>query len=181
MTFFISSRPFTSSRSPDLFFAISPLTPFPRSRYPASVPHWRPRSILCEVFMNLARLRLFLLPALLGGLLLGQGVTGQAAQTTSSTRTYLPLVPNGASLSYPDVYAHGSVGFDYSFPGCSTPVAPTTSSLGTSYSFAVVGVNDGKPFTQNPCLASEFQSAAATVPLVSFYINISAPIGSTAG
>jgi hypothetical protein len=124
--------------------------------------------------MKLARLRLFLILVPLGGLLLGSWEAGQAAQTTSQVRAYLPLVYNPA-------YTHGTVGFDYSFPGCSTPVAPTRSSLGTPYSFAVVGVNGGKPFTQNSCLASEFQSAAVTVPLVSFYINISAPIGSTAG
>jgi hypothetical protein len=128
----------------------------------------------------------FLLSFLLAATLIVRQLTDRAA-AGGSIRAYLPLIAVSAPLppATPtpiptSLYVHGSVGFDYSFPACSTPVAPRTSSLGTPYGFAIVGVNDGRPFTQNPCLVAEFQSAASTIPLVSFYINISAPLGSSA-
>jgi len=146
--------------------------------------------------VRLSRLRVFLLPVCLFALVFVQQMIGQAA-TPGPVRAYFPFIgtspPTSTATPTPITtptptatpvpasgYVHGTVGFDYSFPACGMP-APTTSSLGTRFSFAVVGVNDGRAFTLNPCLASEFQNAAAVVPLVSFYININAPIGSTAG
>jgi len=60
-----------------------------------------------------------------------------------------------------DPYPAGSIGDDVSFPSCANP------SQG-SHPFALIGLNAGRPFTANPCFASEWQ--AATAPR-SVYIN----------
>lgn len=62
-----------------------------------------------------------------------------------------------------------AIGFDISFPQCSkpNPVAP---------GFGIVGVNNGRDFTTNPCLASELkwaQGAANGAP--GFYVNTGNP------
>ena len=60
-----------------------------------------------------------------------------------------------------DPYEHGSVGYDISYPGCAAGIpAPG--------GFAVIGLNAGRPFTANPCFASEWAAAAAPR---SVYIN----------
>ena len=72
-----------------------------------------------------------------------------------------------------DPYPQGGTGYDISFPQCGQayPSPPV--------GFAIVGVNDGQAFTDNPCLASE---AAWAGPKLSLYINLNAPpAGSTAG
>jgi hypothetical protein len=101
--------------------------------------------------------------------------------TNTSTPTPIPTntptpVPNG----FPNPYIHGSVGYDLSFPQCGGSPIPATASNGARYAFAVVGVSDGKSFTENPCLGSEAATASSAGLLVSFYMNINAPIGSTA-
>jgi LysM repeat protein len=60
-----------------------------------------------------------------------------------------------------DPYRSGAVGYDFSYPNCDTrvPASPT---------FAVIGLNLGRPFTANPCFAREW--AAAQRPR-SVYIN----------
>ena len=62
-----------------------------------------------------------------------------------------------------------SVGYDISFPQCG-------GNLPTGIGFGVVGVNDGRPLTVNPCLATEIQWAASglgTTP--QFYVNTANP------
>ena len=58
-------------------------------------------------------------------------------------------------------YRHGAVGYDVSYPNCALRVP-------AGRSFAVVGLNWGRPFTTNPCFAREW--AAAQRPR-SVYIN----------
>ena len=72
-----------------------------------------------------------------------------------------------------DPYPPGGQGYDISFPQCggAFPAQP--------FAFGVVGVNDGRAFTHNPCLADQ-RSWAGTVGSV--YINLNAPPhGSTEG
>ena len=66
-----------------------------------------------------------------------------------------------AHLVESDPYQHGAVGYDASYPSCAARVSP-------SYGFAVIGLNWGRPFTTNPCFASEWASAQ---PPRSVYIN----------
>ena len=60
-----------------------------------------------------------------------------------------------------DQYRRGAVGFDMSYPNCA-------GSVPASHAFAVIGLNRGRPFTTNPCFASEW---AAAEPPRSVYIN----------
>lgn len=62
-----------------------------------------------------------------------------------------------------------SIGYDISFPQCG-------GNLPTGIGFGVVGVNDGRPLTVNPCLATELQwatSGLASTP--QFYVNTANP------
>jgi hypothetical protein len=65
-----------------------------------------------------------------------------------------------------------SVGFDISFPQCAGP-EPAGSAFG------IVGVNGGRSFTANPCLAREYVWALGSLspsqPHVSFYMNTGNP------
>jgi LysM repeat protein len=76
-------------------------------------------------------------------------------------------VPTGAAMidlaqiAETNPYEQGASGYDISYPNCAAP-APT------AQAFAVIGLNAGRPFTANPCFASEW--AAAQRPR-SVYIN----------
>ncbi|MHB8378610.1 MAG: hypothetical protein ACYDB2_01670, partial [Acidimicrobiales bacterium] len=62
-----------------------------------------------------------------------------------------------------------SVGYDIGFPQCS-------SNLPTSPGFGIVGVNDGRPFTLNPCLVEELQWAQTSqTGSAEFYANTANP------
>ena len=75
----------------------------------------------------------------------------------------LPAIFASANASAAtDPYPTGSTGYDISYPQC--PPKPTAGD------FAIIGVNDGRPFTRNPCLAGEV-SLAPTTTLPSLYIN----------
>ena len=62
-----------------------------------------------------------------------------------------------------------SLGYDISFPQCA-------SNLPVSAGFGIVGVNDGHPFSANPCLASELRWATHTLTASpEFYANVDNP------
>ena len=62
-----------------------------------------------------------------------------------------------------------ALGYDVSFPQCG-------GSLPTSPGFAVIGVNDGRPYTTNPCLATELQWAGTSLTgAPAFYANTAQP------
>lgn len=66
----------------------------------------------------------------------------------------------------------GKTGYDVSWPQCST-----SNTSGVSYTspgnFAIIGANDGKAYTPNPCIPAEV-TAAAGIP-ISFYQNTGDP------
>jgi hypothetical protein len=65
-------------------------------------------------------------------------------------------------------------GYDLSFPQCGK-------SLPTTFAFTILGVNDGRPFNFNPCLATQMSWAlngppsATQQPRLSFYLNLDNP------
>jgi hypothetical protein len=66
------------------------------------------------------------------------------------------------ALAATDPYPTGLVGSDVSYPQCGGTAA--------TGSFAIVGVNGGRPFTNNSCLGAEYAAAPkSTAP--SLYIN----------
>ena len=66
-----------------------------------------------------------------------------------------------AQIVESDPYRHAAIGSDVSYPNCGGAVP-------TPQAFTIVGLNAGRPFTTNPCLATEW--AAAPQP-GSVYIN----------
>jgi len=60
-------------------------------------------------------------------------------------------------------YTTGTVGVDVSYPNCKSPV--------TKAAFGIVGVNGGKPFLPNNCLAAQ----AAKFKNLSLYVNTAYP------
>ena len=67
---------------------------------------------------------------------------------------------------------YSGTGFDISYPQCS-------SYAGVDGGFGIVGVNDGRPFTENTCFDAEYAHARGGGRQVSFYMNLMAPIGKT--
>lgn len=64
----------------------------------------------------------------------------------------------------------GSTGYDVSYPQCGT-------TLPSKPLFAIVGVNNGRPWNDNPCLASEYtwaKTSTSTRP-VGLYMNTANP------
>lgn len=79
----------------------------------------------------------------------------------------------GAALVSP-ITAAASVthGYDISWPQCQTGAPPRHPSGGA---FGIVGVSDGLPWSQNPCLAGEFKWAKARPGAPSLYMNTADP------
>ena len=75
------------------------------------------------------------------------------------------VVPGGAldlaHLVESTPYRSGQIGVDVSYPNCAARLQDRPS-------FAVIGLNAGRPFTTNPCFAAEWTMAA---PQGSVYIN----------
>jgi hypothetical protein len=69
------------------------------------------------------------------------------------------------------IFTGGQTGYDISYPQGSI------SSLPPSYDFLIIGVTDGRAYTDNPYLSS--QVVLAQGKLLSLYINLNAPVGST--
>jgi hypothetical protein len=92
----------------------------------------------------------------------------------------LALALQGVVLAAAVAYSPGSLGNDISYPNCGGPF-PTGSDFG------IVGVTGGRAFTQNICLSAEYGWATAlkptsplTNPGAALYMNLNAPVGSTA-
>lgn len=70
-----------------------------------------------------------------------------------------------------DPYSSNPYGYDVSYPQCpgnSVPTAPA----GETYSFAIVGVGGGRPFTSNTCAAAEATAAIdGNISNLAFYFN----------
>ncbi|HET9733242.1 MAG TPA: hypothetical protein VFP54_11255 [Acidimicrobiales bacterium] len=91
----------------------------------------------------------------------------------SGQQTTAPITTMAVTHSV-NPYNPGAVGYDISWPDCSTGNPPAPSGL------AVVGVNDGLAFTHNPCLAAEAQWASTSGGGLTFYMNINSATPSTA-
>src|SRR5260370_36921525 len=74
----------------------------------------------------------------------------------------IPVVAAMSALAATDPYPTGLTGYDVSYPQCGGTAA--------AGSFGIVGVNGGRPFTNNSCLGAEYAAAPkSTAP--SLYIN----------
>lgn len=85
----------------------------------------------------------------------------------------------GQSALASDLYTSGWTGFDISFPQCQDVTIPDKIAIGAPYEFAILGVNNGRAFTQNRCLASEYQYAAAQGLSIGYVMNLNSPRGTT--
>jgi hypothetical protein len=81
------------------------------------------------------------------------------------------VLASAGSASSP--YPPAGRGHDISYPQCNQ-VLPDIQS------FLVIGVTHGRPFTENPCLASEYAWATLAPMAPSLYMNISGAFGSSA-
>jgi len=99
----------------------------------------------------------------------GQAINTAAGLVTPTTTRPAPPPqhnpPQSQSPSGPTTYPSGSQGYDISWPQCGSNYPP-------SAPVAVVGVNDGRAFTSNPCLTSEAAWAGRGLQL---YLNINSP------
>lgn len=68
--------------------------------------------------------------------------------------------------------ALGRYGNDISWPQCG-------GAFPSKAGFGIIGVNGGRPFTQNPCLAAEWQWALSNKGAPAYYMNLSNPGTST--
>lgn len=75
---------------------------------------------------------------------------------------FLALFPGAASAA--GTIPSGAVGTDVSWPQCG-------SDYPAGYSFAIIGVTGGRPFSANDCFAGEFAGAKATGNL-QLYVNL---------
>jgi hypothetical protein len=72
------------------------------------------------------------------------------------------------------LYPPGSIGFDVSYPECELALPPA------AQAFAVIGINGGRGFYQNPCLIIEYAWAQSAPTPPTFYMNVNAPVGKAA-
>jgi hypothetical protein len=70
-----------------------------------------------------------------------------------------PQLPAAGANAYPA----GGHGVDVSWPNCDRPRPPAAA-------FAIIGINDGHPFSSNPCLSREHSWYATSSPS-GFYLN----------
>jgi len=86
----------------------------------------------------------------------GAGASGAAADSGQPLSTAQNAVPVG-----------GSVGYDISWPQCPNNELPAGPA-----SWAIIGVNGGRPTTFNPCFQSQMQWAYTTATVPQVYINV---------
>lgn len=78
----------------------------------------------------------------------------------------LTLAPAAAALAAPR--APAGTGYDVSYPQCSAD-------LPSRPAFAILGVSDGRPYGDNPCLAGEYSWARTSRTATGFYMNTANP------
>jgi len=105
-----------------------------------------------------------------GRLALGLALFAVLAQLPMSGLALVSTTGVDAAIIPPQYAA--SVGFDISWPNC-------RAAYPASARFGLVGVNGGRPYTVNPCLAHEY-AVASRLGKVRLYINIDTSIRSTA-
>jgi hypothetical protein len=67
-----------------------------------------------------------------------------------------------------DPYVGGGYGYDVSYPQCSSTFSPS----GHDYSFAIIGIGGGRPFTANSCAGAEVAAAHnAGINNIALYFN----------
>ncbi|GLY89481.1 hypothetical protein Airi02_074100 [Actinoallomurus iriomotensis] len=111
-------------------------------------------------------------------------IGGLPIKSLDGTKEYIPQaparssLPNAARTGTPahraeNIWPTGATGYDISWPQCPAhnPVLPPDSDV------AVVGVNDGTPFTALPCI--EQQLAWSPNGVHAQYMILDSPIGST--
>jgi hypothetical protein len=74
-----------------------------------------------------------------------------------------------APVEKPTRYKRNSRGYDISWPQCPGPAYPRR-----PFTIAVVGANDGRSFTLNPCLTAQARWAGSRLQL---YLNLNSPVG----
>ena len=108
-----------------------------------------------------ASLQAGLTPALLVRTDVPGATTPTAVSASSLLR--LSLVAPASPKTTASPYLSGARGYDVSYPNCTRPRAQQAG-------FAVLGVNGGRPFTFNPCLAREYGLYAMVGPY-GVYLN----------
>ena len=91
-----------------------------------------------------------------------------------SALAYADVAEAGGAPGIP-IGASGAVGMDVSFPQCAKFNVPTVASNGAPYTFAIIGVNHGRAFTQNTCLADEYRALNARGYALGFVMNLNSP------
>src|SRR5438094_7945171 len=76
-------------------------------------------------------------------------------------------LPNSGAAPRPSA-AGGAIGFDVSYPQCPWNTLPPGD-------FGIVGVNNGRPFTTNPCADRLYAWAAGRAAAPSLYLNVAFP------
>ncbi|CAA9253230.1 MAG: hypothetical protein AVDCRST_MAG50-2287 [uncultured Acidimicrobiales bacterium] len=91
-----------------------------------------------------------------------------SSTTTTTTTTTVPVaVPVAAApVAEPDI--GGRFGWDISYPQCGGPF-PTG-----KFEYGIVGVNGGRPYRHNPCLAEQWRWATRS-GAAGVYVNVSFP------
>jgi len=70
------------------------------------------------------------------------------------------------------------VGYDVSWPQCTSRSATTSKPLPQGGAFGIVGVNNGAPENYNPCFAEQYAWAVGSTPAApALYVNAANPVG----
>jgi len=93
--------------------------------------------------------------------------TVPSTSTTSAPSTTTTTQPSTTTTTTPAAQPVTG-GYDISWPQCST-------SYPSNPAFGIVGVSDGRPFHDNPCLADEYAWAVTAPSAAGFYMNTANP------
>ncbi|MHB8508370.1 MAG: hypothetical protein ACYDGR_06940 [Candidatus Dormibacteria bacterium] len=85
----------------------------------------------------------------------------RGASTGSQTAAPMQVLAVAEVRPNPPTQPLGTAGRDLSYPQCGAPVPRTA--------FSIIGVNHGRPFTVNPCMADEFRAVETTQ--MGLYLN----------